>query len=258
MASDPSSMRRSVDGPIGRIDLTRPQKKNALDRATLEGLADAAAWFDAQPDVKVVVVAGEGTSFSSGFDLSDPTWRELGPPEHSGFTGRAMAEAIGSMAAVTIASIRGHCIGGGVVLASACDLRIASFTATFRIPEIDVGVPLYWSGVPRLVRELGPALTKELVLTGRAFDADEAKSMRLVNSVVADDDLEATTEALAQQLAAKPALVLRTTKTQIDGASPPVPTGTDDVDAEVAGYAAAYADPECVATATQYARRRRR
>lgn len=160
-----------------------------------------------------------------------------------------MAEAIGAMAAITIASIRGHCIGGGVVLASACDLRVASTTASFRIPEVDLGVPLYWTGVPRLVRELGPALTKELVLTGRPFDADEAKAIRFVNRVVADDELDAATEALAADLAAKPALVLRTTKAQVEAVAP---VGPDEND--IAGFAAALADPECRATASRYRR----
>ena len=68
-----------------------------------------------------------------------------------------MAEAIGGMRALTIASIQGHCVGGAVVLASACDLRIVAESATFRIPEVDLGIPLFWTGVPRLARELGPA-----------------------------------------------------------------------------------------------------
>jgi enoyl-CoA hydratase/carnithine racemase len=168
-----------------------------------------------------------------------------------------MADAIGSMAAVTIASIRGHCIGGGVVLAAACDLRLASDTTTFRIPEVDLGVPLYWSGVPRLVRELGPALTKELILTGRAFGPDEAKAVRFVNEVVPDDDLDDRTAELARHLAAKPARVLRVTKRQVEAAAPAVPDGSEDAAAEVAGFAAALADPECLAAAASYSRRRR-
>ena len=91
MSDETTTVRRSVDGPIGRIELARPDKLNALDRATLEGLTAAAEWFNAQPGVKVVVVGAEGPSFSAGFDLGDPSWRELGPPEHSGITGRAMA-----------------------------------------------------------------------------------------------------------------------------------------------------------------------
>ena len=256
--AETTPVRRLVDGAIGTIELARPRKLNALDRATLEGLAEAAAWFDARPEVTVVVVRAEGSSFSAGFDLVDPSWPELGGPEQSGAVGRAMADAIGAMQAVTIASIRGHCIGGGVVLAAACDLRLASTTASFRIPEVDLGVPLYWSGVPRLVRELGPALTKELILTGRAFGPDEAKSVRFVNEVVADEDLDGRTAELAAQLAAKPARVLRVTKRQVEAAAPSVPEGSEDAATEVAGFAAAFADPECLDAAASYSSRPRR
>jgi enoyl-CoA hydratase/carnithine racemase len=250
-----SALHLSLDGSVGQITLARPEKLNALNRAVLEELAIAAAWFDEQA-AKVVVVSGQGTSFSTGFDLSDPSWSELGPLEQSAVTGRAMAEAIGSMRAITLASIRGHCIGGGVVLASACDLRIAATNATFRIPEIDLGIPLFWTGVPRLARELGPALTKELVLTGRAFDADEAHTIRFVNRVVADERLDAETTELASVLASKPALVLRTTKRQVEDAVPPVPATDRGTDADVRALAAAFADPESRAAALRYQPRR--
>jgi enoyl-CoA hydratase/carnithine racemase len=245
-----TAIRVRADGAIGRITLARPAKLNALDRATLEELAVAAAWFDEQPAVKVVVVAGDGRAFSAGFDLGDPTWAALGPPERSTAVGRAMAEAIGGMQAITVASIRGHCVGGGVVLVAACDLRIASRTAAFRIPEIDLGIPLFWTGVPRLTRELGAALTKELVLTGRAFDGDEARSIRFVNRVVADDELEAATDRLAAELAAKPGLVLRTTKRQVEAAAPLTTDG--DLAADAARYVAAMSDAECRAIAAAY------
>jgi enoyl-CoA hydratase/carnithine racemase len=245
----------AVDGGVGRITLRRPAKRNALSRAALEELTAAATWFDGHPEVKVVVVAAEGEAFSAGFDLADPRWAELGPPERSTVVGRAMADAIGSMRAVTIASIQGHCIGGGVVLAAACDLRIAAEGARFRIPEVDLGVPLYWTGIPRLTREIGPALTKELVLTGRPFDAAEAKAIRFVNRVVPDDELVAATAALAAELAAKPGIVLRTTKAQVEAAAPSVPEAVEPVEADLAGHAAASADAEAKASARAYVAR---
>ena len=248
-----TAIRIEVDGPVGRITLDRPDKLNALSRAALEELAEAAAWLDGRDDVKVVVVAGAGRAFCAGFDLTDASWAELGPLEESAVVGRAMAEAIGGMRALTIAAIHGHCIGGGVVLASACDLRIAGTGARFRIPEVDLGIPLMWTGVPRLTRELGPALTKELVLTGRSFDAREAASIRFLNRVVEDGELAAETQALADELAAKPTLVLRTTKQQVEEAAPSVP-GDDGARADVAVFAAAFADPECQAMAAGYQR----
>lgn len=251
----------SVDdgGAIGRLTLVRPEKLNALSIAVLQDLAAAAAWFDARPEVKVVVVAGEGASFSAGFDLADPSWRAEGAdPAANTQVGRAMADAIGSMQALTVASIRGHCIGGGVVLAAACDLRVVSDTARFRIPEVDLGVPLYWTGIPRLVRELGPALTKELVLTGRGFDAEEARAIRFANRLVPDADLEAATDELAGQLAAKPGFVLRTTKQQVEDAAPSVPAGVADAASDRAGWRAASSDPEARAIAAAYLAERAR
>lgn len=245
-------VRREVDGPVGHMVLARPDKLNALSRAVLEELAEGAAWFDGQAGVKVVVVRGEGRAFSAGFDLADRSWAELGPPERSAEVGRAMAEAVSGMRAVTIAAIQGHCIGGGVVLASACDLRVAADDARFRIPEVDLGVPLFWTGTPRLVRELGPALTKELVLTGREFDAREAQAMRFVNRVVPAADLGAATQAWASELASKPGLVLRTTKQQVESASPPVPAADAGAGADLRAFAEALADPEGRDAAARY------
>lgn len=255
---DTTAIRVRLDGTVGRVTLARPEKLNALNRAALEELAVAAAWFDSQAAVKVVVVSGEGASFSSGFDLADRTWAELGPPERSTVVGRAMAEAIGEMRAITIASIRGHCIGGGVVLAAACDLRVASATAAFRIPEVDLGIPLLWTGVPRLVREIGPALTKELVLTGRSFDAEEARSIRFVNRVVSDDELDSATDELAAELASKPALVLGATKRQVEDAAPSVPPSDAGADFDAALFAQTLGDPECLAAVSSYGYRRAR
>jgi enoyl-CoA hydratase/carnithine racemase len=247
-------VRRTVDGAVGHLTIARPAKLNALSRAVLEELAAGAAWFDAQPEVKVVVVAGEGRAFSAGFDLDDRRWAELGPPERSAEVGRAMAEAIAGMRALTIASVRGHCVGGGVVLAAACDLRIAADDVRFRIPEVDLGIPLFWTGTPRLVREIGPALAKELILTGRAFDADEAKAIRFVNRVVPLTELDAATEAWATELASKPGLVLRTTKEQVELAAPSVPTGDGGVAADLRDFAEALVDPESRETAARYRR----
>jgi enoyl-CoA hydratase/carnithine racemase len=255
MGDGDAVLRRTVEGRIGRLTLARPDKLNALSRAVLEGLAEAATWFDAQPEVSVVVVAGEGRAFSAGFDLADPTWAELGPPDASAGVGRAMAEAVAGMRAVTVASIQGHCVGGGVVLAAACDLRVAAADARFRIPEVDLGIPLYWAGVPLLARELGPAATKELVMTGRAFDADEARALGFVNRVVPPADLAAATDELAGVLAAKAPLVLEVTKRQVDAVVAPVPPG-DGPAADRAGFAAALADPDCRAAATSYRRGR--
>jgi enoyl-CoA hydratase/carnithine racemase len=244
-----------VDGAIARITLDRPDKLNALNRAVLEELAVAGAWLDAQDAVKVVVVRGAGRAFTAGFDLDDTRWRELGSPERSAATGRAMAEAVVAMRAITIASIHGHCIGGGVVLAAACDLRVGASSAQFRIPEIDLGIPLLWAGIPLLARQIGPAMTKELVLTGRSFDADEAHRIGFLNDLVPDGDLADATDELASSLAAKSAFVLRATKVQVDMAVPPIPGDTPNAARDVDQMRAAFDDPESRELALAYVER---
>ena len=204
----------SVDGPRGEITLNRPAKLNPLSTTTLNELVSAARYLDTLAEVKVVVVAGNGRAFSAGADLASFTATEssAAAARDSADAGRRMAEAIEAMRAVTIARIHGHCVGGGVVLASACDLRIAADDTRFSIPEVDLGIPLAWGGIPRLVREIGPARTKELVMTCRPFGAAEALAAGFLNRVVPASDLAAAVDELAEQLAGKSALTLTATK----------------------------------------------
>jgi enoyl-CoA hydratase/carnithine racemase len=204
----------NVDGPRGDITLNRPAKLNPLSTTTLNELVSAARYLDTLAEVKVVVVSGNGRAFSAGADLASFTAAESSAAvaRDAADAGRRMAEAIEAMRTVTIAKIHGHCVGGGVVLACACDLRIAADDTRFSIPEVDLGIPLAWGGIPRLVREIGPARTKELVMTCRPFDAAEAVAAGFLNRVVPASDLAAAVDELAGQLAGKSALTLTATK----------------------------------------------
>ena len=195
----------SLHEGVGTLWLNRPDKLNALSQQTLRDLTDAARWFNEQAETRVVIVGGRGKAFSSGADLSDfPEPHENGARKAAD-SGRIMAEAIEGMTAMTVARLHGWCVGGGLVLAAACDLRIATDTARFSIPEVDLGIPLAWGGIPRLVREIGPALTKELVATCRPFDSHEALAAGFLNRVVTTEELDQTVRTLAEQIAAKPA-----------------------------------------------------
>jgi enoyl-CoA hydratase/carnithine racemase len=252
-------VRVDADGAVGSLTLARPQSLNALAPQTLEELARAAAWFDAQPRVTAVVVAGEGRAFCAGFDIGSMGGDgddETAARERVEL-GRMMAEAISGMQAVTVAAIQGHCVGGGVVLAASCDVRVAAVGAVFSIPEVDLGIPLAWGGIPRLVRELGPAMTKELVLTCRPFDAAEARELRLLNAVVPDDELSATADALAAKLASQPASILRATKRHINAVAEEAGSTAESFrDADV--LLAALRDPQARAHMLQYLERRAR
>lgn len=243
----------SVDGPVGRVMLDRPDKLNPLGTDVLESIVRAARWFDDQPEVRVVVVSGAGRAFSAGADIAG-----FAAAPDDGRTvrdraqaGTAMADALEAMRAVTVARLHGHCIGGGVVLASACDLRVAADTTSFSIPEVDLGIPLAWGGLPRLVREIGAPTTRDLVMTCRRFDAAEAARLGLVQRVVPEDQLDAAVEALVAQLVDKPPLALRSTKRGIDAVtSVMVARERTWSDADV--LAAALADPGFREAADRY------
>lgn len=244
-----------IDGPIGRLTLTRGEKLNPLGAATLEEIALAARWFDEETGAKVVVVTGAGRAFSAGADLnrfskkSDKSIHEIAE------IGRRMAEAVEGMRSVTIAKINGWCVGGGLVLAAACDLRIASEATRFSIPEVDLGIPLAWGGIPRLVREIGPALTKELVLTCRPFDAAEAKAAGFLNRVVPVDALDAEAERLATSLAAKARYAIAATKRHVNAVTDQmVGTGRSWSDAD--GLVNGFQDPDCAEARRDYLERR--
>jgi len=210
-----------TDGEIGRLTLNRPDKLNPLSTRTLREIADAARWFDSQRHVKVVIVSGSGRAFSAGADISsfgDAASNDGLSPRDSAETGWLMARAMEEMRAVTIAAIWGPCVGGGLVLAGSCDFRIAADDTYFSIPEVDLGIPLAWGGIPRLVREIGAALTRDLVLTCRPFSAADALSAGFLNQAVPAADVMTTAEDLASSLAAKSGLVLYSTKTAINAA----------------------------------------
>ncbi len=198
------------------ITIERPQTLNSLTGSTLTALARAAAEVSARRDsLKVVLLAGRGRAFSSGLDLRmlEP---DCGVPVREIVRGgQTVMEAFDAIPAVTVAVLRGAVVGGGVVLASACDLRIAAEDTHFALPEVDLGVPVRWGGVPRLLRELGPSLARELMLTCRPFTAQEAKTAGFLTRVVPPGELDDAVRELAETLCAKPAHALRAVKRSV-------------------------------------------
>ena len=238
-------------GGRGALTLNRPDKLNPLSSQTLREIAEAARWFDRHALVKVVVVSGQGRSFSAGADISGFDAPAEGSPRDNADLGRLMADAVEAMNAVTVARIHGHCIGGGLVLAAACDLRIAASDAYFSIPEVDLGIPLAWGGIPRLVREIGPALTKELVMTCRAFTSDEALAAGFLNRVVPAAGLDQAVEDLVAQLLTKSSLTLRATKHHVDAVTRQM-VGLDRSWADADSLVSALRDPESRESAKAY------
>lgn len=237
---------------VGTIVLNRPERLNALSIALMTELIELCRWIDRQHEIKVVVVRGEGRAFTAGFDLADFSGVYGGNDPRAGADlGRVMAETVTDMRPLTIAAVHGHCVGGGVVLTAACDLRVAAAGTTFSIPEVDLGIPLAWGGVPRLAREVGPAIAKELILTCRPFDATEAHALRFVNRVVDDADLVTEAMKLAGSLATKPMFAIRATLTQVDAVMEEM-AGTRRNANDADTLVVALHDPESRAASAQY------
>lgn len=215
------TLRIESEGPIGRVWLSRPERRNALSLLALEEIAAAFHELQKRFDLSVVILGGEGPSFCAGADRKDPPVRifkqsgaEPRERRHTAQTGRRAVEAIEQLEAITIARLHGHVIGGGLLLGMACDLRIAAEDTVFQIPEVDLGIPLGWGGTPRLAREVGAARAKELILLCDRFDGAAAERYGLINRVVTAADLDRCVDDWAGRLAEKPPWALHMTKTQ--------------------------------------------
>ncbi len=214
---------RSYDNRVCRVRLNRPDKLNALNDDVRQGLHDAFSALADEPDIAVVVLSGEGRAFSAGADL-------VGQPSSDGKSWAARRHAIGGwqrllelverVPQVTVAALHGHCIGGAALLAAACDLRIGADTLSVRIPELAIGIPLTWDGIPRLAREIGLPMARDLVMTGRTLDGQEARACGFVQRLVAEADLVNATEGLVAELMAMPPGPLALDTRHVRGAWP--------------------------------------
>lgn len=209
------TMRLEQDGPLARLRLNRPEVLNAANRAWVEDLVTATGYLMHNAGTRVVLVSGEGRAFCSGLDTKELARGNLTVDWFE--TWERGVNALAALDAITIAAIQGYCLGGGLQLALACDLRIASTDAIFSIPAVKEGVAAYFATV-RLTRLIGAAAAKELCLLGRRFSAGEASALRLVTEVVPPAMLEERGLALAQELLDIPFPALLHTKRQIDRA----------------------------------------
>jgi enoyl-CoA hydratase/carnithine racemase len=211
-------VRKERDGDVLRLWLGRPDKLNALNAAVLAGLSAIVEELENDLSVRVVVLRGEGRAFSAGADLdggatqaprTDATWAQR---RHASAGWQRLLDRFEALSQVTVGGLHGHCIGGAALLAISCDLRIADETLRVRIPELAIGIPLTWSGNPRLVREIGLPLARDLVMTGRTMHAEEAVRCGFVQRLATAGALDAAIETVVAELLAMPDAPLRMTK----------------------------------------------
>jgi enoyl-CoA hydratase len=192
---------------------------NALNLETLTALRDQLAELAEDVDTRVVVLTGAGDrAFIAGADIKYMSGLGVEEAKAWGDLGHQAGRLLETMKQPTIAAINGFALGGGCELALACDLRYASSTAKLGQPEINLGIFPGWGGTQRLARTTTLGFAKELILTGRTVDADEALRRGLVNEVTEPTDLLPRVMAVAVQLAAKSPLALEAAKQALNRA----------------------------------------
>ncbi|MGE5129832.1 MAG: enoyl-CoA hydratase [Sphingomonadaceae bacterium] len=213
------ALRVERDGPIGWMIFDNPARRNAINEMMWRAIPKAMAGFDADPGVRCVVLRGAGdVAFAAGADISEFEKRRANPDaagEHDNIIDAAQF-ALEESAKPVLAMIHGYCLGGGLEIALACDLRYAGASSSFAIPAARLGIGYGVHGTNRLVASVGHAAAREIMLTGRRYAADEALAMGLVNRVLPDAELEGYVRTIASELAANAPLSMAASKAIIN------------------------------------------
>jgi len=214
-------IRKEKAGPVGRLVVSNPERRNAMTLSMWEDLPRRLDAFEQDADVRVVVITGEGThAFVSGADISEFTRQRHSREAVAAYETRVAAalERIRAFPKPVIARINGHCIGGGLALALACDMRVAIAAARFGVPAARLGLGYEYPGIQKLVGIVGEARAAEMMFTARLLDAGEARDMGLLNAVVEAGDLDRAVDDLARDIAALAPLSIRAAKAGIRAA----------------------------------------
>jgi enoyl-CoA hydratase/carnithine racemase len=225
--SDYQTLKLSCTDAVAVIELNRPEKANAMELAMWHEIRRAMQWADATPEVRVVVLRGAGKHFTSGIDLSllagiSSQIEDRDEARRSEKLRQLILDLQDTLTSIercrkpVIAAVHGACIGGGIDLITACDMRYCTSSAKFSVKEVDVGMTADVGTLQRLPRLIGEGMARELAYTGRFFDGREAKDMRLVNRCFDDvEALHAGVQELALGIASKSPLAIRGCKEMI-------------------------------------------
>jgi enoyl-CoA hydratase len=197
-------LRYAEAGPIARITLDRPEKRNALSIALSDELIRAIDRVQCSTTLKVLVILGAGETFCAGDDITEMhDWGDANGVMRRARLYQTMANALEELDKVTVAAVDGFAVGGGLEITMACDFVVATRRAVWGMPEVDVGITPGWGGTTRMARLIGRRMTKEVNLLGALHPAARAVQVGLWNRVVPDERLEAEVDALVEVLLSK-------------------------------------------------------
>lgn len=222
-----SNIITEINDHVAILKINRPKALNALNDEVLKELGEAFAEAEANEDVYVIIITGEGKAFVAGADIAQ--MKDFGAVEGKAFGafGNGVFMAIENSVKPVIAAVNGFALGGGNELALACDMRIASSKAKFGQPEVGLGITPGFGGTQRLPRVVGSAKAMELILTGKTIKAEEALEIGLVNKVVEPEALMDEAMALAQAICQNAQIAVRQSKACINrGLQTDMATGT--------------------------------
>lgn len=204
------NLRCSIENGIARIVIDRPKVLNALNRETLSELDELLLELRSNEEVRVLLIRGEGEkAFVAGADIKELAENSaLSSNLHAKF-GQSVMNRLESLGKPSVAAINGFALGGGLELALACTLRVASSNAKLGLPEITLGIIPGFGGTQRLSRLVGRGRAMHMILTGKPIPAEAARDFGIVSEVVAPEELDARATALAETLAGYSAVTLR-------------------------------------------------
>ena len=206
-------------GAVGWLVFNQPEKRNAINGEMWRGIAPAMARFDADAEVRCVAFRGAGTeAFSAGADISEfeaVRAQRASVAEYDGLLDEVL-HAIQDSRKPSLAMIYGYCMGGGLEVALACDLRYCARSAQLGIPAARLGLAYNVEGHKRLLETAGHARSREIMFLGRRYDAEEALAMGLVHRVLSDAELEGFVEKTLQTLSENAPLSIANSKTIIE------------------------------------------
>lgn len=205
-----------AEGPIGRIQLNRPKALNALNSQLMSELVDALQRFEKDPAIRCLLLHGDERAFAAGADIKEMVDQSAIDMYQRDFI--SLWDAVYRIKKPIVAAVSGFALGGGCELAMACDIIIASETARFGQPEINLGVLPGAGGTQRLTRAVGKSLAMEMVLTGRMLSAEEARAAGLVSRVVPPEFYLEEARKVALEIASKSPVAAQLAKEAVLGA----------------------------------------